>query len=382
MKKTLLTILIFAFTISISLAQVEITGSFLDWQATEINFEEYDVDSQSWSTDIQIKFNYDNSNKITDIRYLGEEDGSSNLVEYFRSIYAYNGQNRVSEITGEAIDKDSGTWMVAQKTLNTYASGNLVEVLNQINNEGTWLNIDKTEYDYNADGLISEERYYYFNFITLMLTPETKYEYTYDDGVLVGVLESEYAMTIQDYEVKYRQTNIRSGNNSTILSEEWVGGAWQNDYRDIRTFDGNNYPVMTLSENWDSGTSSWMNDYRETSTYGAVSYPDVILTEDWINGAWQLSDRITFTYHDNLGVDHNNLSEIKIYPNPFSETIQVSNMTNGTIENIQVFDQLGRRVFVSERNQNSYNLTQLSAGSYLVNLKTTDGVVSKKLIKN
>jgi hypothetical protein len=66
-----------------------------------------------------------------------------------------------------------------------------------------------------------------------------------------------------------------------------------------------------------------------------------------------------------------------IYPNPAKESIYV----NGPdIQSIDVFTLEGKRIFSS--NQQKLNINALKKGTYLLNINTGKGIVSKKLIRN
>jgi len=78
------------------------------------------------------------------------------------------------------------------------------------------------------------------------------------------------------------------------------------------------------------------------------------------------------------GINNIELSTLySIYPNPAISNIYV----NGPdIQSIDVFTLEGKRVFSS--NQQKLNINTLKKGTYLLNINTGKGLVSKKLIKN
>ncbi|MBV1888126.1 MAG: T9SS type A sorting domain-containing protein, partial [Urechidicola sp.] len=82
-----------------------------------------------------------------------------------------------------------------------------------------------------------------------------------------------------------------------------------------------------------------------------------------------------------LSVDNFELSTVKIYPNPsFGNII---NITANEIIDVTVFDILGKQVLKDQvnRNVNQLDISALNKGIYLIRLKTENGSVTKKFIK-
>lgn len=88
------------------------------------------------------------------------------------------------------------------------------------------------------------------------------------------------------------------------------------------------------------------------------------------------------------GIQDNTLSEMKIFPNPASNTVTISIMSKTSdIARIQITNLAGQ--VVSNQNQNmengvnqlQINISNLASGLYLVNIKTNTGRSTQKLIK-
>jgi len=78
-------------------------------------------------------------------------------------------------------------------------------------------------------------------------------------------------------------------------------------------------------------------------------------------------------------------SQIKVFPNPVESSLSITyNRSLGTIKSYTITDMDGRLIFESEfiGPENTVNLNTLSAGMYLLTLKTIDGFsITKKIIK-
>ena len=86
------------------------------------------------------------------------------------------------------------------------------------------------------------------------------------------------------------------------------------------------------------------------------------------------------------GINSINISktELSVYPNPFTDVINI-NLTN-TSENtsVKVTDQLGRVVFENQTNQPnevSFNLSSLNAGVYIITVTSGNNHYTRKIIK-
>jgi hypothetical protein len=85
------------------------------------------------------------------------------------------------------------------------------------------------------------------------------------------------------------------------------------------------------------------------------------------------------------GIDDKLMSQtFKVYPNPASVALIVSNnIASKPITSVEVFDLMGRKTY-SEENLSTHNHTitrnGLADGLYLINIRTEDGLVVKKLI--
>jgi M6 family metalloprotease-like protein len=85
-----------------------------------------------------------------------------------------------------------------------------------------------------------------------------------------------------------------------------------------------------------------------------------------------------------LGInDYADENAITIYPNPTTGKLNIVS-DELRIENIEIFDVYGRKVFeqkAESRKQNEIDITNLSTGIYMVTIHTDKGVVNKKVIK-
>ena len=77
------------------------------------------------------------------------------------------------------------------------------------------------------------------------------------------------------------------------------------------------------------------------------------------------------------------LDYVKIYPNPVSETINISSTTNSELKSIVLFNVFGQSVYKSSLSgtTNSINLSELASGIYIYKIENSQGFSTGKIQK-
>jgi len=125
-----------------------------------------------------------------------------------------------------------------------------------------------------------------------------------------------------------------------------------------------------------------------TLTYGEKYYWKVKAVHAQDSTEW--SSIWNFNYDYNVGIeDNSSVTSAKIYPNPTNGNFAIElNMSNATDVNLQILDITGRVVYnemlnlKSGYNYKSMNLSFLTQGIYIVNIKNDKINLNKKLILN
>lgn len=79
------------------------------------------------------------------------------------------------------------------------------------------------------------------------------------------------------------------------------------------------------------------------------------------------------------------LAKLQVYPNPTSGLVTISNDDNSTLQSVSITDLNGRTVKSLKLNGEStsqINISDLSAGVYMMNIASDQGSVTKKIVKN
>jgi hypothetical protein len=128
-----------------------------------------------------------------------------------------------------------------------------------------------------------------------------------------------------------------------------------------------NFPV-TLSSTMNTGVYSFIYSNVVISNTSNQNVSSTILEDGKITVAENLSNA-TFWL----------LNAVKVYPNPTNDNITVAIPDMAVLEKIEVYNSLGQ--FIASRTNNIVSLGNLATGDYYLKIFTTEGTVTKKLIK-
>ncbi|OBX25090.1 putative secreted protein (Por secretion system target) [Gelidibacter algens] len=96
------------------------------------------------------------------------------------------------------------------------------------------------------------------------------------------------------------------------------------------------------------------------------------------NAYYPLFKSFNISVDSALGISDKSQNDIKIYPNPAIETINISSAF--PYEKIEMYDILGHQI-KTVYNTNEINVSKLSEGVYILKIYTPKGFVSKQMIK-
>jgi hypothetical protein len=205
--------------------------------------------------------------------------------EQYRTTYTYDEYDYY--LTEELTEVNYGDgWL--EFSLLTYDydfSGNVIEIVAQIMEDGGWENEARASYTYDDD-LVTEviiQEWENGNWEN-----ETKEVYNYS-GDVTTVLYWDWNGS--NWSSDELWTYTKDGNTIELIIQYMQGGAWQNDEKQLLTLDFDEHVTEILDQDW-VGTS-WVNDERTTYIYedGVFTNKNV---EDWNGSAWE--DDLTFEY--------------------------------------------------------------------------------------
>jgi hypothetical protein len=91
-------------------------------------------------------------------------------------------------------------------------------------------------------------------------------------------------------------------------------------------------------------------------------------------------DDITWTCFNTLSIDEDNLRQLKVYPNPAKNLVNISLVQNTKVA-IEIYDLLGKTVLITEINHSKpIDVSALNNGIYLIRFTQNEKTVTKKLV--
>jgi hypothetical protein len=244
------------------------------------------------------------------------------------------------------------------------------------------------------DGTTSSQVFYKVVGSTLSLTGASNPEFTLNyntDNALVGTYPLTYANAATNDAIAgtisaLGQTAAFTGTINTevdaygTLSFTVTGqGSYSGNVTRIKTTQSVSFSVFGFQ-----GTASIdnYNYYKDSdgalvfrTTDGAVSVPVLNINETFSSTEALITN--TLSVADNTLVENS----VKLYPNPVQETLYIKQINNVQVSAIQIMDLSGREVLTVKGNQNVINLSSLHSGLYLVKMTTSEGNLTKKIIK-
>ena len=130
---------------------------------------------------------------------------------------------------------------------------------------------------------------------------------------------------------------------------------------------------------FEGGEPATSNEQNPSVTYATGGVYDVALTVSNVYGSDTKTMTDYITVNPVTGVGSTYPERVKIYPNPASASVSISFPKQ--IESIEVFDLMGKQLLKKFVNVNSIELdiSGLDSGLYFINIKTEEGIATKKL---
>ena len=144
-------------------------------------------------------------------------------------------------------------------------------------------------------------------------------------------------------------------------------------------------PVGGLYTNW--GTSP-----AEPDNSGGQDHLTIIIKTTAVNfGLWNdLISTNSIYYlieHDNIlsNLDIELKSNLRIYPNPFTNSVSIENSNTKAMNRVEIIDLLGQKIKTIERYEmtsNEINVSSINPGMYILNVHFENGrMISQKIVK-
>ena len=75
-------------------------------------------------------------------------------------------------------------------------------------------------------------------------------------------------------------------------------------------------------------------------------------------------------------------NDIMIYPNPSKDEINIQLQSSDSVESVEVYSLLGKKMNLSNLHNNKLDISHLSKGIYIIKVKGSRKSYTKKIIRN
>jgi hypothetical protein len=205
----------------------------------------------------------------------------------------------------------------------------------------------------------------------------------------VGCLQSGLDSEIRrfTYVKPYRTGNFYIPNSNeddirvVILTNYGVGGLNTSFYYRVYRNTSTSLSGGTYLGNW-----SQEEEFIDTNTEPGQTYyywVDVAINSNGQYNSGLIQSEYRMVTTQTLGLDNESiLKSINIFPNPTQKYISISSDVSVIIEDVSIFDIDGRLIKKITDNFDRISTNKLSNGIYIFSIKTSKGIISKKVIKN
>ncbi|MDX8340200.1 T9SS type A sorting domain-containing protein [Draconibacterium sp. IB214405] len=282
---------------------------------TQVNTREWDVFDDRWSTYEIVEYEYDSvGNIVAEIDY--DYDSYEMLrTKIYEINYSYNAQNLLTEVAEYVEGWEDGTFIPDRKISYDYDESFNLEVETLY----SW--------DYDLDGWLEDTRKEHFNERSGAQIHET----------LVQTWDDQWNDT----------TTIKYFAQNSVFADVVENKKFVFSFLPMQVFDNH---VVDKIENYSYSAGEW--EVSGTTTYH-------------------------FTQNPPVGIISENLGDVKIFPNPATDYIQVQ--TNALQEFECVIYDLSGKIMLQERSNENLrlNVSGLESGYYLIEVRE-DGKKLKK----
>jgi len=217
------------------------------------------------------------------------------------------------------------------------------------------------------------------------------------DGIIECVLYDSNKFGIVGIGYNYTTKRIVGRGRYTL---QGPGGTTGTDFFTIdrttgpggTTYPANTWVPVSFTYNKTTGAYMWTNpngsfDYPDASvvpvaglTPTQYSLGSNVLTDNSVTNTAAIDNLILNFTNTTLATNEaaSSDNQIGIYPNPVADLITVK--SNLKVERIDIYDASGRKVS-GNSNESKINVKNLLPGTYVINIETKNGKVSKKFIK-
>jgi hypothetical protein len=366
---------------------------YYDKNGNEVSYlnQVYSPSTQIWENYQKDTFYYDIAGRDTG-NLAQRWDGSGNAwIDFHRQTYPYDAAKRLETFTVQDYDFTTGEWITKFKAL-AYRSGTGLDsiLISQQYFNGTvfFQAVDtihrgpggRPKYITNSSWNKSTQAY--------ELRTMTTYKYDSKGRELVYNGYQWDAGKMKFTQQYVHDTSSYNGATGDLLEEVTSypdsNGVLQKNYRYIFSYDLNHNRLTNITEIW--GTTSWLYSTKIIAKYDANN--SQVQRDEYnykFNGYYDYGLTWQNTFQGISGIEEaGNKNALLVFPNPANDYI---NLYSPTVQRgksqLSIINTLGQTMY-SETcydKQTKLNCNSWPVGIYICTLKTPEGIITRKVIK-
>ena len=386
----------------------------------------WDINTKLWVAIFKIEQTYDfdsrpilyfvMKNDKTDVQWINSEK-----IEY-----SYSNNGILFDNTHYIWDSNVNLWIISSKVNKQFnENGNIIlstsYTYDVTNNQFVGSKKEEHFYENNIETILVQ---YIWDKATNQWLNVSKYESNYDlNGNNTRGIIYNWESNINEWKALYKnESNFTlKGQTASSTSFDWdnTNNQWIVIEKDEYSYDANNNVVEWINSKWNTSVNQLVNEFKSEQIYNTSGQLTADLTSLWdrTNKSWYYTDKKEFifdsngnktleTYYklnrkdsqfilkfkgnyyyslhtltDNLDISEN--QKVKLYPNPASEMVTLE-ISDRSVTHCELFNTNGQllKTLPVEQGVNNYTIRDLKEGLYLVKIKSKEGTIVKKIIKN
>lgn len=308
------------------------------------------------------------------IEELIETKLDNNWLGFSLSTYEYDFSGNVLEILVQ--EMEYGTWTNDEMASYSYENGELSEVIYQDWENGQWVNETKEVYNYNGD--VTTVLYWDWNGSNW--SSDELWTYTHGDGFIEVIIQYMEGGAWQYDEKLYYILDFEENVTETVYSE-WTGTDFENALRKVYDYQGGVYVSMVeqewLQDSWSEPRYRCDYVYEDgNATHGECHFLDTYPTDYELEMAYGYNasakvfycQEVDMTYIDLTDLNENTQANFKVFPVPAENDIFIEAVG---FQKAEIYSVTGQKVM--ESLQQKVDISALSSGVYVLKVFDKEG---------
>lgn len=213
-----------------------------------------------------------------------------------RTIVSYNDDNTAHTVV--LLNWVTDEWMNSQRKLFEYNEQGLITSYTEQNwVSGNWVNVynELTEYDNNNNETKKDNRFWNAGAWKISYRLVT----TYNEDNTIATTTSYTDFPVELTEDSHSTYAYTSGNLTSVITYDWVGGMWSLYFKSNFQYDENNNLTERLNQSYVSG--NWVNESKIIINYNTNETKNTQITQYWnsTESEWENNARNLYQYNSN-----------------------------------------------------------------------------------